>query len=699
MLDKGSFIELLSEMMHRVRLADSNEALAVLQDEYRRKLCCDENEQCTSLLADIFAVADELVSLRNGSTADNDSAMLLASLNEQERLELEEAGRIIDNNLFDYHFQPIVSVVDGSIYSYEALMRPRSELCPSPFHIIKYAELTDRLVDIERCTFFNILGYIDENTDVFGDRKVFINSFPEAQLDDDDMRCISTLLEKHADTVTVEMTEQSELDDEDYDRLKAIYRELGVEIAIDDYGTGYSNVQNLLRYMPDYVKIDRSLLSDIQSNAKKMHFVREIIDFCHDNGIKALAEGIETSEELQTVIHLGADLIQGYYTARPSAAVADSISYEVRQEIRSCYQERVDGRKQHIYAAKGAERVLLDRLASDHYDCIQISSGKGNVTVAGTPGTDVPIHIDIKNGFIGTVVLDNANLCSIKERPCIDIEENCDVMLVLNGENFLKYGGIRVPKSSKLTVCGDGLMTIFIEANAFYGIGNDVNSEHGDLIFEQGVTIQNHSASCVCIGSGKGGRILLRRGKFNIEMRSAYGVGVGSYTSDTSLELYAVDLTLNGALERGVAIGTLTGDLTLDAEHCSIKIRLSGKEVIGIGSLSGSRTEVSISEAGTVIDISAETASAIAALRGNTYFNLNKASAAITVIGQETLVIGGFGDETQISTLSSDMTLELGSVADVTEYLCEDKIKIVGGRTKYIVNEIEIQSLADLYTR
>ena len=123
---------------------------------------------------------------------------------------------------------------------------------------------------------------------------------------------------------------------------------MGIRIAVDDYGSGYSNVSNLLRYMPNYVKIDRSLLSDIQNSPKKRHFVREIIQFCHDNDIMALAEGIETAEELHTVILLGADLIQGYYTARPAPEIIDSIPHDIKQMIIRYHQEHEDGRDQQI---------------------------------------------------------------------------------------------------------------------------------------------------------------------------------------------------------------------------------------------------------------------------------------------------------------------------------------------------------------
>ena len=83
----------------------------------------------------------------------------------------------------------------------------------------------------------------------------------------------------------MELTEQTEISDEELSEVKESLLRLGAATAVDDYGTGYSNIVNLLRYMPDYVKIDRSLISDIQNSPQKQHFVRDIIGFSHDKGV------------------------------------------------------------------------------------------------------------------------------------------------------------------------------------------------------------------------------------------------------------------------------------------------------------------------------------------------------------------------------------------------------------------------------
>ncbi|MBQ5320015.1 MAG: EAL domain-containing protein [Oscillospiraceae bacterium] len=682
------------EMLHRLLSAvvcvnDENE-LNRITAEYANKLECENDELMAEVLKDIRKIGSELVMLRSNAV-NTDNQLVVRT--EQERAELAEVTKIIDENLFDYHFQPIVSTVNGAIYSYEALMRPKSVLCPSPYHIIKYAEITDRLNDVEKATFLNVLDRIGSETDMFHGHPVFINSIPSARLDEADMERIKMMLGKYSDRVVVEMTEQSEMGDNEFGTIKEMYNSINVRTAIDDYGTGYSNVQNLLRYMPDYVKIDRSLVSDILNNRKKRYFVREIIDFCHDNGILALAEGVETSEELQTVIHLGADLVQGYYTSRPSAVVMETIPYEIRQEIKLYRQERDDGIKYHIYTAEKSERIQLERLGMEEYKCILIGkSGDGEVTIAGTPGIDTDIYVDVSNGFKGSIILSNAVLSNSKSRPCINIGENCDVKLVLSGTNKLKNGGIKVPESAKLHVCGDGGLSIFIDGSGYYAIGNDIDSKHGELVFEQGISVDNHAAGGVCIGSGLGGKIRILLGQFSLKMTGYFGVGIGSHEGDTDIELFACNISFDLSEQFGVAIGSQQGKCIANIHHASTKISLSGSDMVGIGTLEGSSCDVSVCEASMVFNISADHCAAVAALEGSTVFKLSKASMHIISKGDNALALGGYSRDNEISLLNADSSVNLVTKADYMNFIDKDKFIIEGGRMNVVVNGTEIKS-------
>ncbi len=683
-------LKLLHELLSGLVNINDEKELEAVTSEYFSKLVSDDSTMWNVVIDDIRNIGAELVVLRGN--ADNKERRF-AVRTEQERAELAEVRRIIDENLFDYHFQPIVSAVDGEIYSYEALMRPKSSLCPSPYHVIKYAEIMERLDDIERATFLNVLGIIDSKKEAFGGRKVFINSIPRARLNEENFNRAKYFLEKHSGSVVVEMTEQSEMGDGEFGEIREMYDRLNVKVAIDDYGTGYSNVHNLLRYMPDYVKIDRSLLSDIHNNSKKRYFVREIVDFCHDNGILALAEGVETSEEMQMVIQLGVDLIQGYYTARPSAVISESIPREIRKEIKRYRQEREDGKKLQIYNAGKSERVLLDRLEKDGYRCVFVGNdGSGDVTVAGSPGLDTKLYIDVANDFRGSIILDNATLSNEKNRPCISIGENCEVDLVLTGNNQLKKGGIRVPESSKLTVKGDGGLSIFIDGSGFYAIGNDGESRHGELNFEQDVVINNHAASGVGIGSGLGGKINIRKGQFSINMSGYMGVGIGAFNADAELELYACDVTIELASELSVAIGSFEENCRVRVHHCALKLYMSGTNTVGIGTLKGRNCDVVICEASTKFNIISDRCSAIASLDGVTRFKLERACMHIVIRGDNALAIGGYSGDTEFMLVNSDSSVDMATKLDYTDYAKKGIAEIDGGRARIVINGEEIRS-------
>ena len=257
------------------------------------------------------------------------------TLSEKEQKEAQEVLQVILENKISYHFQPIVDARTGKIYSYEALMRADSIPYLPPPVILRYSEFYDKLYDVEKLTFTNVIREMEKHKTILSDgRKVFINSIPGYMLTDTDIKVLEDYVTAMPESVVVELTEQSEISDEELERMKKTYNRIGIETAVDDYGTGYSNVSNLLRYTPDYVKIDRALLSGIQDSPQKQHFVRDVIEFAHNNGIVALAEGVETNEELRTVIMLGVDLLQGYYIGMPDKDMVQSIDNNVADEIR-----------------------------------------------------------------------------------------------------------------------------------------------------------------------------------------------------------------------------------------------------------------------------------------------------------------------------------------------------------------------------
>ena len=286
-------------------------------------------------LTDLDYIINQTVNAKNhAKKVKLQKANQFADMSKEDIAKCKIVEKLLNEKMLSFHFQPIVSAHDGHIFGYEALMRDETEAKLSPFDILKGAAKLERMYDIEKATFNGVLNRIEEGKEEFAGKKVFINSLPAYQLVGADAAKLLSRLNEHRGNVVVEYTEDSEVDEDLIDVNRAVYSALHVDIALDDYGSGYSNTNNLLRYEPRYVKIDRSLITGIDTNPQKRYFVKSIIDYSKDNNILVLAEGVETVEELRSVVMLGVDLIQGFYTGRPSRNPLQEIAEEVAGQIK-----------------------------------------------------------------------------------------------------------------------------------------------------------------------------------------------------------------------------------------------------------------------------------------------------------------------------------------------------------------------------
>lgn len=286
-------------------------------------------------MPDLDFLINQTVNAKNHSKKDKFAMQnQLADFTEEEIEKCKEVERVLSEHLLTYFFQPIVSAKDGEIYGYEALMRYEPDRSLTPPDILRYAERLERLYDVELNTFHGVLNTIDQVRGLLKNRKVFINSLPAHQLKGEDERQLFERFNNYNGQLVVEFTEGSELNDTTLIKRKEDYSRYNIEVALDDYGSGYSNVNNLLRYTPNYVKIDHELISGIDKNEQKRHFFKSIVGYAKPNGITVLAEGVETMEELRTVIDLGAELIQGFYASKPTKVPLEQINPEIRSLIR-----------------------------------------------------------------------------------------------------------------------------------------------------------------------------------------------------------------------------------------------------------------------------------------------------------------------------------------------------------------------------
>lgn len=137
--------------------------------------------------------------------------------------------------------------------------------------------------------------------------------------------------------IVVEITEgEGKTDLEREEKIRTL-RNLGVRLALDDFGKGYSNEVRILDYNPDIIKIDMELVQGINRSPDKEKLVKNLVTFCHSKDIQLVAEGIEELEDMTKLIHLGIDLLQGYYLAKPDFRLLDSIL--VRDAIQEIFRQ------------------------------------------------------------------------------------------------------------------------------------------------------------------------------------------------------------------------------------------------------------------------------------------------------------------------------------------------------------------------
>jgi EAL domain-containing protein (putative c-di-GMP-specific phosphodiesterase class I) len=212
-------------------------------------------------------------------------------------------------------FQPIVRWRKGIVYGYEGLMRSSDATLGNPALILNAAERLGRVHELGRRIRRVIAGNIDRAPP---GAVIFVN-LHAVDLNDEDLYAPNAPLSAHADRVVLEITERSSLEQVNDVRSRiASLRKVGYRIAVDDLGAGYAGLSSFGQLEPDIVKLDMTLIRDIDTSTRKSSIVRSMISVCmKDLETLVVCEGVETEAERDTLDSLGADLLQGYLFGRP----------------------------------------------------------------------------------------------------------------------------------------------------------------------------------------------------------------------------------------------------------------------------------------------------------------------------------------------------------------------------------------------
>jgi len=231
-------------------------------------------------------------------------------------LQLEE---ILKTEHISVLTQPIMDLKSGEIYGWEILTRgPKNSPFHNPAELFEFADQAELLPELEWMVIRKALREISERQIK---EQVFINITPVSL---SDPQLLGRLLEQfkqhdlNTSQIIFEITERHSIND--FEQMASIlrsYRAQGFRFAVDDAGSGYSSLQSMSELIPDIIKIDKSVIRNIDRESVKQAMLRSLLYFAENINCTVIAEGVEREEEanilLQNKVHMG----QGYYFAKP----------------------------------------------------------------------------------------------------------------------------------------------------------------------------------------------------------------------------------------------------------------------------------------------------------------------------------------------------------------------------------------------
>jgi diguanylate cyclase (GGDEF)-like protein len=250
----------------------------------------------------------------------------------------EALDTIIDKKQIKTVFQPIISLKDGSILGHEALSRITGiSIIDNPEMLFSIAGEYSRLWDLELLCRTRAFESAYQLMIPPYNKMLFINVNPNIMHDENFIRgfTMDFLREFNIEpkNVIFEITERNVIVDMG-GFLSTInhYRNQNYKIAIDDAGAGYSGLNLISDINPNYIKLDMKLIRNVDSDNLKYALVKGMVELSKESQISLIAEGIETREELSTLIQLGVQYGQGYYIQRPQEEILD-INHKLIHEI------------------------------------------------------------------------------------------------------------------------------------------------------------------------------------------------------------------------------------------------------------------------------------------------------------------------------------------------------------------------------
>lgn len=282
---------------------------------------------------------------------------------------------IIDEKAIEVHYQPIVSMIKKSIVGLEGLSRGviGNELV-DPLPLFKKASKEKQNVYLDRICREKVVENFIEVYSKYKDLLLFVN-IDCSTLTDEIVGSgfLTKLVSKYnikPENIVIEIVESKVANVQALNKFVNTYRSQGFLIALDDMGSGRSNLDRIIIVKPDIIKIDRSIVKDIHLDYYKQEVFRSLVSLSKTLGAMIVAEGIETEEEAIIAVELGADMLQGYYLATPqkvSSPMIKTFNSQIRKvafHYSAYLSEKIGMQKQKDKAVTEAIKNALNEISS-----------------------------------------------------------------------------------------------------------------------------------------------------------------------------------------------------------------------------------------------------------------------------------------------------------------------------------------------
>jgi EAL domain-containing protein (putative c-di-GMP-specific phosphodiesterase class I) len=293
-----------------------------------------------------------------------------------------DIAQLIREDCIETHFQPITSIRQKSIIGIEALSRARHEgalIAPQP--LFDLAQEQDCVLELDRACRRAALRAFVPFYEANGNLILFINFSAIAVTAD--LNGPQSLIENvlrfglDARNIALEILESEFKDAAALRQAVQAYRACGFLVALDDVGSGFANLDRIGLIKPDIIKIDRSLISGIDHDYYCREVFQSIVNLSEKIGGWVITEGVETENEAVSALELGADMLQGFYFARPRLMQDEALDYQseridaTAERFKSSVLERLVGRRQRRDARLQALRQLAQALSGVPLDQLE----------------------------------------------------------------------------------------------------------------------------------------------------------------------------------------------------------------------------------------------------------------------------------------------------------------------------------------